>query len=103
HGVVYLYTQQNVSTAIDTSGLLASGTFATINSSTGVYTFSQVPSGNYYLKAVADTNFYHGSIPTYFSTNVTPAYRWDSATVVVHTGCTGANDAGHDITIIELP
>ncbi|MFI5141213.1 MAG: FG-GAP-like repeat-containing protein, partial [Bacteroidia bacterium] len=102
HGSVYIYKQQNGSTAIDTSGLLANGTFAIINSSNGTYTFSQVHSGNYYLKAVADTNFYHGSIPTYLSTRPN-AYRWDSATVVTHAGCNGGNDAGHDITIIELP
>jgi hypothetical protein len=103
HGLVYIYKQQSGSTAIDTSGLLVNGnvTVATISSS-GTYTFSQYQSGNYYLKAVADTNFYHGSIPTYFSTKPN-AYRWDSATVVVHSGCNGGNDAGHDITIIELP
>jgi hypothetical protein len=103
NGVVYLYKQQNGSTAIDTSGLLANGISATINSGNGSFSFSQVAAGNYYLKAVADTHFYHGAIPTYFSTRVTPAYRWDSATVVTHVGCNNGNDAGHDITMIELP
>ena len=103
HGLVYIYKQQTGSTFIDTTGLLANGTYVNINTSNGSYTFPQVASGNYYLKAVADTNYYHGSIPTYFSTRVNPAYRWDSATVVSHVGCSGVNDPGHDIIIIELP
>lgn len=102
-GVVYLYTQQSGSTAIDTTGLLANGIFATINSSTGTYTFSQVPSGNYYLKATPDTIAYPGSIPTYYSTGTTPAYLWSAATSISHTGCNNANDGGHDITVIEIP
>jgi hypothetical protein len=103
NGLVYLYTQQNGSTAIDTSGLLANGISATINNSNGAYSFSQVAPGNYYLKAVADTHIYHGAIPTYFSTTATPAYRWDSATVVTHVGCNNGNDTGHDVKMIELP
>ncbi|HKC69170.1 MAG TPA: T9SS type A sorting domain-containing protein, partial [Bacteroidia bacterium] len=102
HGVVYIYTAQTGTISIDTSGLLANGTFVALNGS-GAFTFPQFAAGNYYLKAVADTNYYPGSIATYYSTSATPAYLWSSATTISHTGCTGANDPGHDITIIELP
>ncbi|HXU28394.1 MAG TPA: T9SS type A sorting domain-containing protein, partial [Bacteroidia bacterium] len=44
-----------------------------------------------------------GSISTYFSTLSTPAYRWDSATAIIHAGCNNGNDAGHNITVIEIP
>ncbi len=102
HGLVYLYTQQNASSAIDTTGLLATGISAQIQSN-GSYTFNQVLGGNYYIKAEADTNFYHGSVATYLSTRQNKAYRWDSATVVTHIGCGNGTDGGHDISIIELP
>jgi len=101
-GVVYLYPQITGTTTIDTSGLLLNTKSATISSS-GTYSFSQLALGNYYLKAVADTNYYHGSIPTYYSTRLNPAYRWDSATAIIHTGCNNGNDAGHNITIVEIP
>ena len=100
--VVYLYTQQNNSTAIDTTGLLANAIYATISNTDGTYSFNKVAPGNYYLKAVADTNYYHGAVPTYLSI-IPNTYRWDLATAVVHNGCNSAIDAGHDITIIELP
>jgi len=102
-GVVYLYPQLNNSTTIDTAKLLLNTTSAPISTSNGAYSFSQLAIGNYYLKAVADTNYYHGSVPTYYSTKSNPAYRWDSATVVAHTGCNNGNDAGHNITIVEIP
>ena len=101
-GLVYLYKQQNSTTAIDTTGLLATGISTSINNADGSYSFSQVVAGNYYLKAVADTNFYHGATSTYLSTRINKAYRWDSATVVTHVGCGVGNDSGHDISIIEL-
>ena len=97
-GSVYLYTQQpGGSVGIDTSSLVVS-----TNTLTGAYTFNQVPPGNYYVKAVASITTYTGSIPTYLSTSPN-AYLWSSATALVHSGCTNGNDAGHNITVIELP
>ena len=102
NGTVYIYKQQNGTTAIDTTGLLANAMSVPVNNSNGTYSFSQIAPGNYYIKAVADTHFYHGAIPTYSSTHPN-TYLWDSAVAVVHNGCTSTNDAGHDITIIEIP
>ena len=97
-GAVYLYTQQSGgSVGIDTASLVVA-----TNTLTGAYTFSQVPPGNYYVKAIASTTTYTGSIPTYLSSNPN-AYLWSSATALTHGGCTSGNDGGHDITIIELP
>ncbi|HTA61239.1 MAG TPA: T9SS type A sorting domain-containing protein [Bacteroidia bacterium] len=102
-GVVYLYPYQATSTAaIDTTGLLTQAKYTTISNTNGSYLFSQVKPGNYYIEAFADTNTYHGAVPTYLSTRPN-AYRWDSASVVAHAGCNNATDAGHDITIVELP
>ena len=97
-GSVYLYTQQPGGTiGIDTTNLVVS-----TNTLTGAYTFSQVPPGNYYVKAVASVNTYTGSVATYLSTGPN-AYLWSSATAISHSGCASGNDAGHNITIIELP
>jgi hypothetical protein len=94
-GSVYLYAQQTGSSVgVDTSSLIVA-----TNTLTGAYTFTNVPPGNYYVKAVASITTYTGSIPTYFN----DAYLWSSATAITHSGCTSGNDAGHDITIIELP
>jgi hypothetical protein len=93
-GYVYLYKNQPPPLAamvIDSAAITSSG-----------YTLNQVHGGNYYVKAIADTSIYHGSVPTYFSTRPN-AYQWDSAIVITHAGCLGANTSGKDITIIELP
>ena len=95
-GAVYLYTQQTGTVGIDTSSLMSP------ISSTGTYTFNQVPPGNYYVEAVASITTYTGSIATYLSTNPNP-YLWSSATAINHNGCSNGNDSGHDIGIIELP
>ena len=102
-GLVYLYPQQISSSAIDTTGLLSSVIYTSINTSTGVYTLSNIPGGNYYVKAEANIVSYPGSVATYLSTRQNKAFRWDSATVVTHLGCGNGTDAGHDISIIELP
>jgi hypothetical protein len=93
-GYVYLYKSQPPPLAamvIDSAVITSAG-----------YTLSQVHGGNYYIKAIADTSIYHGSVPTYFSSRPN-AYQWDSAIVITHAGCLGANTTGKDITIIELP
>ena len=69
--------------------------------STG-YDFLNVPSGNYLVKIIADTAFWHGSVPTYYS-NKPNAYQWDSALVINQAFCEGANSTGNDVTVIELP
>lgn len=66
------------------------------------YDFLGIPGGNYLVKIVADTAFWHGSVPTYYS-NKPNAYQWDSALVINHAFCTGSNSTGNDVTIIELP
>ncbi|HKC67909.1 MAG TPA: T9SS type A sorting domain-containing protein, partial [Bacteroidia bacterium] len=58
--------------------------------------------GSYYIEAVADTNTYHGSVGTYYSTQPN-SYRWSSAAIVTHSGCNNATDGGYDITVIEIP
>src|SRR6202012_2386182 len=64
HGTVYLYAQQSASTAIDTTGIL-SNVISTPVTAGGLYNFSQVAAGNYYIKAEADTHYYHGAVATY--------------------------------------
>ena len=97
NAAVYLYLQQpGGSVGIDTTSLMV------LSSAAGTYVFNQVHPGNYYVKAIASTTTYTGSIPTYLSTNP-DAYLWSSAMAITHSGCSNGNDAGHDITIIELP
>jgi hypothetical protein len=101
-GIVYLYPQHGTSIGIDTTGLLTLAKHVSISNTNGSYIFNQVAPGNYYIEAFADTNTYHGAIPTYLSTRP-HAYRWDSASVVTHAGCNNSTDGGHNITIVELP
>lgn len=96
HGVVYLFSQQLPTAPLDTIG----GMPVTVSSG-GAYTFSNVPQGYYYIKAIADTNFYHGSVSTYYPSNDS-AYQWENAVAIYHDGCLGMDDA-NDITILELP
>jgi VCBS repeat protein/type IX secretion system substrate protein len=100
-GIVYLYPQQTATIAIDTAHLIANQISSPISSGGG-YLFNLVPPGNYYIEAIADTNIYHGSVQTYYSTRPN-AYRWDSATVVSHSGCNSLTDGGYNITVVELP
>jgi len=90
-GWVYLYTQQ----------LTAGAAFDSVAFSAGSYTLSNVAPGNYYIKVVADTNIYHGSVPTYYSTHTQPAYLWDSATVATSHCNNGASDT-YSVTIIDV-
>ncbi len=100
-GTVYLYPQHTGLAGIDSTGITVNQVTVAI-SSTGTYSFSNVAPGNYYIEAYADTNTYHGSVPTYYST--TPnAYLWSSATSIAHSGCNSATDGGYNITVIELP
>jgi len=102
-GTVYLYPQHIGSSGIDSTGITVNQVTVSINPSpAGTYSFSNVPPGSYYIEAYADTNTYHGSVATYYST--TPnAYLWSSATVVTHSGCNSATDGGYNITVVELP
>ena len=98
NGMVYLYRQQpGGSVAIDTSSHVVP-----TNTLTGSYTFIGVPPGTYYVKAVASITTYTGSIATYLSAGPN-AFLWSSATALSHSGCANGNDAGHDISIIEIP
>jgi hypothetical protein len=97
-GAVYLYRQQpGGSIAIDTGSLVVA-----TNTLSGTFTFAKVQPGTYYIKAVASTTTYTGSIPTYLSSSPN-AYLWNSATALSHSGCANGNDGGHTITIIETP
>lgn len=92
-GYAYLYHQQPPPLAalvVDSVPITGSG-----------YTFVNVHAGNYFIKAVADTSVYPGSVSTYFSTKPN-AYQWDSAMVISQAGCTGTANTGNDITIIEI-
>lgn len=97
-GKVYLFKQKS-----NNVGVLDTVGFAGIGSN-GVYVYKNVPYGDYYLKAVADTTigFYPASIGTYYS-NKPIAFQWDSALVINHHGCAGGNQSGIDVTILEIP
>ncbi|MGZ3867018.1 MAG: T9SS type A sorting domain-containing protein, partial [Bacteroidia bacterium] len=97
-GKVYLFRQKtNNVGANDTLG------FASI-ASNGKYTFTSVPFGNFYLKAVADTSvgFYPSSIGTYFSSRLY-AFQFDSADVINQHFCSGGNSSGFNVIILEIP
>ncbi|MGZ3862039.1 MAG: T9SS type A sorting domain-containing protein [Bacteroidia bacterium] len=97
-GKVYLYKKQVNNMGIqDTFAILGAG---------GTYSFPSVYFGDYYIKAVADTNVaaYKTSVPTYYSNRpYGHAYQWDSALVVLQHGCTAGNNTGNDIKIIQIP
>ncbi len=90
-GKVYLYVQQfTADSAKDSTQINA-----------GSYSFNNVAPGNYYIKAVADPILYPGAVPTYYSTNIQPAYTWGPAGVAT-TFCNGVNDK-FDFQIVDLP
>jgi hypothetical protein len=94
-GVVYIFVRNPSNPGVlDTMG------FATI--SAGMYSFACLDTGNYLIKAIADTSLYPTSIPTYYSNNPTGVYQWDSALVVAVT-TTGINYTGKNIKIIQTP
>jgi len=96
-GKIYLFQKRITNIGIDTMGFAA----IAVN---GYYTFPSLAVGNYYLEVYADTNVtqYKNSIGTYYSTKQNP-YRWDSAIVINHNTCTGVNDLGYNIKIIQIP
>lgn len=71
---------------------------------TGTYVFPSLYYGDYIAKAVADTTnpLYATSVGTYYS-NLTYPFQWDSATVILHHGCTNSNQTGNDIKILQIP
>jgi len=96
-GQVYLFKQKiNHVGVADSSGVM------TINAN-GTYYFPGLYYGDYYLKAVADTNnlLYKTSVGTYYS-NKPNAYQWDSALVIQQHTCAGGNNSGKNITIIQV-
>jgi hypothetical protein len=93
-GYVYLYNQQPpplAAVVVDSALISVTG-----------YTLQQVPGGTYFLKAVADTNVYHGAVPTYYS-SFPNAYQWSVANPVTQVGCATNPNTGRDITIIDIP
>lgn len=70
----------------------------------GIYYFPALYYGSYIAKAVADTGnaLYATSVGTYYSNKVYP-FQWDSALVIQHYTCTGANQGGNDINILQIP
>lgn len=97
-GKVYLYKKQVNNMGIqDTLSVLGAS---------GKYFFPSLYYGDYYVKAVADTSnpLYKSAVPTYYSNKAYGhAYQWDSAMVVLQHGCTGSNNTGNDIKIIQIP
>ncbi len=93
-GKVYVF-QRNITHA----GLL--DTMGYTNIVNGNYTFPCLDTGNYVIKAVADTLVYPTSVPTYYSFKTYP-YQWDSAFVVGFTSF-NVNLSGNNIQIIQLP
>jgi sugar lactone lactonase YvrE len=94
-GNVYVFIPK-----IGSAGLLDTAGSAAIQSN-GTYTFTGVPAGNYYLEAVAASS-YSTAVGTYYS-NSLYNYRWDSAIVVSHIGCSNTSYPGYNITIVETP
>ncbi len=97
-GKVYLFQKKaNHVGVADSSGIM------NINTN-GTYYFPTLYYGDYYLKAVADTTnlFYKTSVGTYYSTKQN-AYQWDSALVIQQHSCTGGNNSGKNIKIIQIP
>jgi len=97
-GQVYLFQKKaNHVGVADSAGVMG------INAN-GKYYFPSLYYGDYYLKAVADTNIlaYRTSVGTYYS-NKQNAYQWDSALVIQQHTCGGGNNSGKDITIIQIP
>jgi len=100
---VYLFKQKTINVGqLDTTAI-----YSVIPSYNGKYTFPSLYYGNYYIKAIADTNtgYYPTAVGTYYadSTNIynRTAYQWDSALIIKHHTCIGSNDAGFNIKVIQ--
>jgi len=89
-GWVYLYSQFHT----------AGAAFDSTSFNAGNYTFNNVPPDNYYIKVVADTTLYPGSVPTYYSKklNVFLCDSADTATCY----CNGGAIDEYDVTIIDI-
>ncbi|MGZ3864796.1 MAG: LamG-like jellyroll fold domain-containing protein [Bacteroidia bacterium] len=95
NGMVYLIHQKQNHVGLgDTTAFFNLG-------AGGTFFGKNIPWGDYFLKVVADTNFYPNSIGTYYS-NKTYPYQWDSALIINHRTCSGLNDSGKNVTIIEI-
>jgi sugar lactone lactonase YvrE len=96
-GNVYVFRPKANSVGVlDTCGT------ATINAN-GMYSFTNVPLGDYYIEAVASASVttYSNTIGTYYGTRPN-CYTWDSAIFVSHHGCSFAHFAGYNITVNEM-
>jgi hypothetical protein len=92
-GIVYLFRQQT-----SHAGLF--DTLGTVGIVNGVYSFPQLAYGDYFLKAIADTQAYPTSIATYYSNKLYP-FQWDSALAINHHTCSGGNDGPYNFSILE--
>lgn len=93
-GKVYIFQRNYLNPGLlDTMGFT--------NISLGNYFFPCLDTGNYIIKAIADTTIYPTSVGTYHS-SIPKAYQWDSASVVVLNN-TGINYSGKNIQIIQMP
>lgn len=93
-GTIYLFRQQ-----ASHAGLL--DTLGSVGIVNGAYTFPQLLYGDYFLKAIADTQAYPTSIATYYSNKSYP-FQWDSALVINHHACNASNDAPYSFSILEI-
>ncbi len=93
-GKVYIFQRNYVNPGLlDTMGFT--------NITLGNYSFPCLDTGNYIIKAIADTTMYPTSVGTYYS-SIPKAYQWDSATVVVLNNV-AINYSGKNIQIIQIP
>ncbi|HWY38674.1 MAG TPA: carboxypeptidase-like regulatory domain-containing protein, partial [Bacteroidia bacterium] len=83
---------------------LADSSGVTGVSVSGKYFFPGLYYGDYYVKAVADTSLaaYKTAVGTYYSSKPN-AFQWDSALVINQHTCTGGNNSGKNIKIIQIP
>ncbi len=101
-GKVYLFQKKTTNV-----GQLDTMHIDSLTGTNGKYTFPSLYYGNYYIKAVADTNIYHGYAGTYYADSINTyrhtAYQWDSALIIKHHTCHGGNDTGFNIKVIQVP
>lgn len=91
-GVVYAFKRQQTHNGLnDTLG------FVNIQPN-GYYSFPNTYGNNFLIKAIADTNVYPNSIPTYYGTR-SNRYQWDSSVVVLFDPCAASTSLGDSITI----